>query len=682
MNRKLIALLLTVSLIFVSGSIAVFAEGDSSGVPDGSEAAGINAADEDFWIVEKADEAEDAVTLKWKPKDEDAELSDDPVFEIFSGDEEKPFAKLEKEPSDPEENEDYGVYDAYELTEDGWFSYRFEKGDLSDSSVITISSGEERTGTIDFSADEEKAEKAEKTETAEEDVKTEEAEETEQNKDAEKPELQLSLKAASSPSIAIKSCVRTHTTAKLVWETKNATGKEVYDVFVGNTKKTDKPVSGNAYRIKGLKAGKKYTVTVKMKTGAGAKSYAAEKKLKVSTYGFRAKLKNRTDTSMTITLAASKKFKKRGKYDIYYFEVKDKKVLNKKPKLLNSKPIVLTEESKKTYYKNYTFKVKTGYYYKFYIREHKGGLLQKIGAYAPMPNVTGFKAASTANGVILKWNPVKVNSKDKDIKVTSYTIAWSGNGKKGKITVKPDACKGHYFWTAPDEIYTFSIRADRKGSMSSIKPAIREKGAVRTMYYSFVFGEDRYLESQSGGSGEYFSAGTEMTAVGFSRGAYEFNHNGKRFRVSRYSTYGADVATSRVDQPYTKGEAQSFVNRLAIPSNTDRLIWVNTFTQREYIFKEAANGKWVCTDWDWIVSTGAPSAPTSTGRTWICQKDPQEHDSYYWSVCKAGFSIHSKPPSQGQPLGWPFSGSCVRNTYDHAEWIYYNCDVGTSVYVF
>jgi len=134
--------------------------------------------------------------------------------------------------------------------------------------------------------------------------------------------------------------------------------------------------------------------------------------------------------------------------------------------------------------------------------------------------------------------------------------------------------------------------------------------------------------------------------------------------------------TSKKSKHSTR-EATDFVNQKGLKSKTKYLIFVNTYTQQEYIFK-GKKGKWKCL-YSWPISTGRPSTPTGTGLTKIKQKDPSEHGLPHWSVCGV-FSIHGLP--SGAKVNYPTSGACVRNYNKNAKWIYKNCKIGTAVFVY
>jgi lipoprotein-anchoring transpeptidase ErfK/SrfK len=76
-----------------------------------------------------------------------------------------------------------------------------------------------------------------------------------------------------------------------------------------------------------------------------------------------------------------------------------------------------------------------------------------------------------------------------------------------------------------------------------------------------------------------------------------------------------------------------------------------------------------------LVSTGAPSSPTPTGRGTVLSK----HRSITMRGCN---SVSPGVPWQeaaGQSFGVPRSPGCVRVPSPHARWLYENVPMGTPV---
>ena len=309
--------------------------------------------------------------------------------------------------------------------------------------------------------------------------------------------------------------------------------------------------------------------------------------------------------------------------------------------------------------------------YKCYVYNSAGVVSKTITVKTALADVKGFQALSSAGAVILKWKKVP--------RATSYVITRTGGGsakktwtiKDGKLSVTDDT-------VAQDKNYKYTIRAKKESFPTSRKAAKVNGDAVRTMHYTIQFGTTRTLTSHTGGSvPATFSAGTIVTATGYTNGKYIFWYNGREYQVMRASISSASVKQIDTSRTYSTAEATSFVHRMGLSSRTKYLIWVNVYTQHEYVF-QGEKGNWKLL-WDDEIATGRPTTPTPIGLTHIESKDPEEHGLKYWSCCYS-FSIHSIP--YGAPVNYPTSGACVRN-YDHrAKWVYDNCKIGTAVYIF
>lgn len=207
---------------------------------------------------------------------------------------------------------------------------------------------------------------------------------------------------------------------------------------------------------------------------------------------------------------------------------------------------------------------------------------------------------------------------------------------------------------------------------------------IKTMQLRITFGETVTLTDHSDGrTTTTFRSGFTTTTVGSegnedTGGFYYFNYNGKLYRVKWTRISSVSIASSAFDKTYSGAVAQNYVNSLNISSSTGVLIWVNTYTQKEYIFTGSRNN-WRLVAGPWSVTTGKASTPTQTGLGTITDKDPEQNGLPYWSVVYT-FSFHGKLSSWS--LGYPQSNGCVRNSNDHAYYIYGSCPIGTTVYVY
>lgn len=297
-------------------------------------------------------------------------------------------------------------------------------------------------------------------------------------------------------------------------------------------------------------------------------------------------------------------------------------------------------------------------------------------------NVTGFKSVHSYKSVVLTWNKVK--------NADGYLIVWAGDGK-GRHHIRVD--RGTTTWyrhAIPEGVnYTYliyAVRTNTKGRYAtgdawraqSATPAKTTGEAVRLMRNQIVFGEGKTLYSHTGGSvAHYFPYGYKTLTTGYDNGGYEFWYGGRQYRVSRIRISRASVYYLKPSYTYSRAVAESFVNTAKIKSSTSKLVWVNQYTQKLYVFQNVS-GIWHCIRGPWDVSSGAPESPTDTGLTRIKQKDSYHNNLPYWSVCSV-FSLHGK--YSYWELGWPRSNGCCRNYNGNAEYIYDNCPIGTAVLI-
>lgn len=293
----------------------------------------------------------------------------------------------------------------------------------------------------------------------------------------------------------------------------------------------------------------------------------------------------------------------------------------------------------------------------------------------PRPySVKTFKSYASYKSVVLKWSKVS--------NASGYLIYRYNSAKKKYVLIKTIKSRSTLKYVCPaaaDKTYTYKIYAYKDTtSNKSTNYKKTKNGAVRTMHLRVTFSYSKTLTSHDGKIFTHkFPKGYVATTVGFADGKYQFYYKGGLFYVARISIKNPRVYTYSSSKTYTKREAEYFINKRGLSSNTKYLVWINTYTQREYIFK-GSKGKWDCI-YSWEVSTGKPSTPTKTGACQMSYKVPERNHLHYWSLCSQ-FSIHSKANSW--KLGYPRSGGCARNTKEHAYWIYKNCPIGTRVLVF
>lgn len=293
-------------------------------------------------------------------------------------------------------------------------------------------------------------------------------------------------------------------------------------------------------------------------------------------------------------------------------------------------------------------------------------------------SVTKFSTLSSFNAIILNWG--KVSNAD------SYVIYWSTSASgpySNKIIVPSGDTLTYTFPVAVQSLekrYYFRIFAKLNGQLSRTF-ASRNDEAVRPLCYSFKFKAACKLTSHGGisRSNTPFAKNQVIVADAFQRGQYRFWYNGSYYYANRVRTKAHGVARINNKLVYTDAEAESYVNRRGLTSSKNYLIWTSGYTQRLYIFS-GSKGKWkVVNKGGWQVSSGKPSSPTANGMTKISRRMKSNHGIAYWNVCNV-YSLHGK--NKKWALGYPKSGACVRNTNDHAKWIFTHVPLNTAVIFF
>ncbi len=349
--------------------------------------------------------------------------------------------------------------------------------------------------------------------------------------------------------------------------------------------------------------------------------------------------------------------------------------------------------------------------------------------YTPSPAdpVKNFKLHPAYNCIILTWDTVE-DAKSYVIQRSTtksgyYTdIATVQNTDGNQITYWDRTANGIDSSKHTARTYYYKVLSVSVTDIRSPQPATASNTCVRPMYEKLVFkwAEDgNELTSHDGKNKTiYFGTGTEVTAMGFNGGKYEFWYNGYYFTASfiRFKNQRADyqpndsnavgsatsysgrwgrqnyASASGVGDNYQgirfydKISAESFVNATGKTSRTRYLIWVSTFTQHLYVF-QGTKGNWKLIK-DWECSTGAPQSPTPSGTDKEIWQQPSNSDYNrkpnpsidWWSKFQTDNSIHGQ--LSHYEFGAPQSNGCVRNYDENAKWIYYNCDVGTGVIIY
>jgi len=287
--------------------------------------------------------------------------------------------------------------------------------------------------------------------------------------------------------------------------------------------------------------------------------------------------------------------------------------------------------------------------------------------------VTGLKTVAGKNSITIKWN----KSDDAD----GYILQRSDKKDSGFKTIrtyKTNSTVKTKNKVKLNKTYYYRIYATNNGKKSAVSAVVSGK-AVTTMGIKITFKQTRTLTSHDSDKvTRKFKKGKKLVATKYSRGRYGFYYKDNFYYVNRISVKNQKISRINKKLKYTTEEAENFVNDLGLSSKTKYLIWVNTYTQREYIFQGKKN-HWKCIR-QCKVGTGKATTPTATGAKYLGEKQVSKNNIKYWTFSGITYAFHGK--KKNMKIGYPYSGGCVRHTNDNAKWIYYNCAAGTRVYVF
>ena len=194
-----------------------------------------------------------------------------------------------------------------------------------------------------------------------------------------------------------------------------------------------------------------------------------------------------------------------------------------------------------------------------------------------------------------------------------------------------------------------------------------------------------------------FKKGTTIYTCAFGYGRYQFIYNGNMYWLNRVGTKSHKSGYDK-GHPYSNEEVKYYVD--CNPNSwsaTGKLVWVNTYTQRIYVF-QGGSGNWtLLNSGGWYVSTGKAATPTirymdpkspilDSGRIvgkskTINKKVKSRHGIPCWNCFSTWNAIHGQKKSWSIK-GVPKSNGCVRNTNAHAKYIYNNCPKKTRVLIF
>lgn len=304
------------------------------------------------------------------------------------------------------------------------------------------------------------------------------------------------------------------------------------------------------------------------------------------------------------------------------------------------------------------------------------------------------KATGNVTAVTKTSTGYYIEDKDVGDGLIEYNGTWGRNG--GTFRYKVIAQKDYAYPTTENPNGTVTVSSDET------KASAPSGTCVRTSYVKLQLKTNKKLTSHDKKKiTKTFKQNSTIYTCSFGVGQYMFTYNDHMFWLNRISTKNQKTGYSSNSTLY-KDSAEYFVNSRPIKSSkTNKLIWVSTYTQRLYIFdKDSSTGKWVLNNsckTGWTVSTGRASAPTirtidpkssnlDSGRKigkikTINKKIRNRHNIPYWNCFSSYNAIHGKK-AKWTIKSIPKSGGCVRNTNDHAKWVYYNCKNGTGVILF
>ena len=338
-----------------------------------------------------------------------------------------------------------------------------------------------------------------------------------------------------------------------------------------------------------------------------------------------------------------------------------------------------------------SFALEPGKSYKFKVTATKPNGKKLSSEYsAPLATRTAkvykLRAHPSYNAVILDWSKSSI--------VDHFVVYKNGKKiatiKKGTHISKYNNKRVLYVVKGLEEFksYKFKVVAyydkETKGESDSLKSQ-----PVRPITYNLKIKENvpygtLNRKNNKGPKSVSLKAVEIVKAVGFNGGKYVFEKDGAIFNIVKMRISSV-TCTYSTKVTYDKISAESYVNRKGLKSPTGQLIWVSTYTQELYIFTGPKNtkGKWTLKE-HWAVSTGKASSPTPGGNTFIKEvwkKISDRHNLPWWTCFSSYNAFHGAFDSWVKKLGNPASGGCIRNTKEHAKWIYDNIKYKTTVLI-
>lgn len=298
---------------------------------------------------------------------------------------------------------------------------------------------------------------------------------------------------------------------------------------------------------------------------------------------------------------------------------------------------------------------------------------------------TGLKTYSACESVALEWTPVAG--------ATSYKVYRSGTFVANvPSSARAYDNKNKMAYVCPvsgDKKYKFQVSAVNEGGESALCAA-KKDGAVRQMYIRFTMRRTRKLTSHDGKKKTMrIPAGKTFKAIGYGMGRYHFYYKGYLFYVN-YMSVKNTKALYTTSFNYSKKEAEYFIGTSKQTSMTNKMIWVNLYTQHLYILSgkkgTSGLGKWKVSSVKyngrkyshWEVASGNASTPTPWGLHLKYRGKPTNIYSrsrtggagaFWWNKFHSQTALHGRA-GNGR-YGRPASHGCIRNTDERAKAIFF-----------
>ena len=298
----------------------------------------------------------------------------------------------------------------------------------------------------------------------------------------------------------------------------------------------------------------------------------------------------------------------------------------------------------------------------------------------PAPQISGLTALASCESVYLRWSDPTYT--------TAVTVAVNGAPSAVTATKRADGLMEYKvsglnprvnYLTGQYPSYSFTVTASNDGGSAT---GSTTGAPVKTISYKLQVKASGTLKSHGGPKAKIkVKKGQTIYAYGFGGGKYIFaNEQGSIFYCNMSRT-GKKSCVYDNSMYYTPEEAQLYVNDRGMSSKTSSFVWVNTYSQKLYVFTLTANG------WTWVhdnkCSTGKASTPAPTGvsgKKQIWKKIKKRHGIKWWSPYSDINSIHSK--KKAWKIGVPTSNGCIRNYEPDAKFVYFNAPIGTRVHIY